>query len=144
MKRFLYFIPILSLTIPFFAQALTKLETPAPVAVVELGKISNVNSLVARIAGIGDVVVYLLVALAVIFIVYNVVWYMIRPDGSDSRREAGTSILWGLIGLFVIVSIWGIVNILTNTFSTDSNVPSDRFPNANFVTDQQKPTFYGM
>jgi hypothetical protein len=97
-----------------------------------LGEISNVNSLANRLAGIGNIVTYLLVGLAVIYIIWNVVHYFIRPSGSD-KGEAGMNILWGIIGLFIIVSLWGIVNILVNTFYTDPNVPRNRFPNADFV-----------
>lgn len=99
----------------------------------QLAEIRNVNSLATRLAGIGNIITYLLVGLAVIYIIWNTVHYFIRPSGSD-RSEAGMSIMWGIIGLFIIVSLWGIVNILVNTFYTNPNVPKDRFPNANFVS----------
>ena len=76
------------------------------------------NSLSAKVIGIGNTVVYILTALAVLFIVYNVVMYLIKPAGEEGRSAAGMNILWGIVGLFVIVSIWGLVNILTNTFKT--------------------------
>lgn len=99
----------------------------------QLAEIRNVNSLATRLAGIGNIITYLLVGLAVIYIIWNTVHYFIRPSGSD-RSEAGMSIMWGIIGLFIIVSLWGIVNILVNTFYMNPNVPKDRFPNANFVS----------
>jgi len=97
-----------------------------------LREISNVNSLATRLAGIGNIITYLLVGLAVLYIIWNIVHYFIRPNGAD-RSEAGMNILWGILGLFIIVSLWGIVNILVNTFYTNPNVPRNRFPNANFV-----------
>ena len=33
-----------------------------------------------------------------------------------------------LIGLAVIVSIWGLVRILTNTFRVDNNAPTGQYP----------------
>lgn len=98
-----------------------------------LNKISTVNGLVTRILAIGDLVLYLLVALAVIFIVWTVVIYLIKPSDSADRKTAGLNILWGIVGLFIILSLWGLVNILINTFYTDPNVSRDRFPNANFL-----------
>ncbi len=97
-----------------------------------LREISNVNSLANRLAGIGNILSYLLVGLAVIYIIWNIVHYFIRPSGSD-RSEAGMNIFWGIVGLFIVVSLWGLVNILVNTFYTDPNVPRNRFPNADFV-----------
>ncbi len=97
-----------------------------------LSQISNVNNLATRIAGIGNIITYLLVGLAVIYIVWHVVQYFIKAEGGD-RKEVGMNILWGIVGLFIIVSLWGLVNILVNTFYTDPNIPKNRFPNADFI-----------
>jgi len=97
--------------------------------------VRNVNDLVDRILSIGDVVIFVLVSVALIFIVYNIVWYFIRGSSADeSRKTAGMNILWGIVGLAIIVSIWGLVNIIVSTFKTDSTVPT--FPTANFVNRQ--------
>jgi hypothetical protein len=98
----------------------------------QLSQIKNVNSLANRLAGIGNIITYLLVGLAVIYIIWNTVQYLIKPNSAE-RSEAVASIGWGILGLFIIVSLWGIVNILVNTFYTDPNVPRNRFPNADFV-----------
>lgn len=105
---------------------------PALVFAQNLSEIRNINNLSTRLIGIGNVVIYLLISLAIVYIIWNIVHYFIRPAGAD-RKEAGMNILWGIVGLFVIVSIWGLVNILVNTFYTDPNIPQDRFPNANFI-----------
>jgi hypothetical protein len=99
--------------------------------------ITNANGLIGRIASIGNVVVYLLIALAVVYIVWSCVRYFIMgQSGDENRKAAGLQILWGIVGLFIILSIWGIVNLLLNTFGTNNNVPTDRIPNANFVSGQ--------
>ena len=94
--------------------------------------INNGNDLVNKILGVFNIIIYVLVALAVVYIVYNVVMYMIKGNEPEGKREAAKSFGWGVVGLSLIVSLWGIVNILTNTFATNtSNVP--KLPNANFV-----------
>ena len=99
-----------------------------------LSQIDNINDLVGRIASIGDVILYILMALAVVYIVYYIVLYFIKgSSGDESRKVAGMNILWGIVGLAIIVSIWGLVSILINTFYTDPTAPIDRFPSANFV-----------
>ncbi len=110
---------------------LAVLVVPAIVSAQALAPITNVNNLSARLLGIGNTFTYLLVALAVIYIVYNVVQYMIKPAGAE-REGALANIGWGILGLFIIVSIWGLVNILTNTFkTTPTNQP---IPNLSNVT----------
>ena len=98
--------------------AFVALAIPSLAFAQALPAITNVNQLTNRALSIGDTFTYILVALAVIFIVWNVVIYIINPAGSESRAEAGKAILWGIVGLFIIVSIWGLVNILTNSFKT--------------------------
>ncbi len=90
-------------------------------------RVVDVNSLSTKILGIGSTIVYILVAAAVLFIVWNVVMYLIKGKGEEGRGAAGMNILWGIVGLFIIVSIWGLVNILTNTFGTqptDKKIPN--------------------
>jgi len=90
--------------------------------------VTDVNSLATKLTGIGTLVTYLLVALAVIFIVWNVVMFMVRADDPEGRGEARSKVIWGVVGLAIILSIWGIVGILTRTFATTaptgSNIPS--------------------
>lgn len=102
--------------------AVIAIAFPAIASAQALAPITNVNNLTTRALGIGSTVTYVLVALAVIYIVWNVVMYMIKP-GAEDRAAAGKDILWGILGLFIIVSIWGLVNILTNTFKT---TPTDQ------------------
>ena len=79
--------------------------------------ITNFDTLVGRLTNIGNVVIELLIAFAVIYIIINVVRFIMSGDDTK-RSELRTSILWGIVGLFVILSIWGLVRILTNTFNT--------------------------
>ncbi|MEK9177939.1 MAG: hypothetical protein AAB777_02340, partial [Patescibacteria group bacterium] len=56
--------------------------------------------------------------------------------GSDPSKKtiALGNIGYGLVGLAIIVSIWGLVNILVGTFNTaPNNAPKERFPSADFI-----------
>ena len=80
--------------------------------------ITDANTLSNKLINLGNMFTYLLIAAAVIFIIWNVVIYLIKGGEEGARSKAAMSILWGIVGLFVILSIWGLVNILLNTFST--------------------------
>ncbi|MBI2100131.1 MAG: hypothetical protein HYT48_02205 [Candidatus Vogelbacteria bacterium] len=48
----------------------------------------------------------------------------IRAAGDDKQREeAKNIIIYGLLGMFVIVSVWGLVNMLVATFGLTNTVP---------------------
>ncbi len=104
------------------------------IALAQTQPITDVNSLTYKLVGIGNTVIYLLVSLAVIYIIWNVVQYFIKGSSGEegSRTKAGMGILWGIVGLAVILSIWGLVGILTNTFRTTppSNSPIPNLGNS--------------
>lgn len=56
-----------------------------------------------------------LVALGVVFLVWGVVQYFIG-DNEEAKKKGRDRIVFGIIGLAVILSIWGLVYILMNTF----------------------------
>jgi|GEM_PF-361108 len=56
-----------------------------------------------------------LVALAVVAFIYGVVMFTFS-DGGDKKEEAKKFMFWGIIGLFIMISIWGIVAIFQDTF----------------------------
>ncbi len=109
------FIAVLTTLAPSFALAQTA------------GQITDADTLVAKLVGIGNTLTQLLVAFAVIWIIYNVVRYIVKAD-SDDRKPIGNAILWGIVGLFVILSIWGLVNILRNTFTTTDSIDKTEIP----------------
>ena len=73
-----------------------------------------------------NAVVPLLMALSVVGFVYGIIQYFLNPDNEEKRKAGKSFMLWGLVALFVIVSIWGLVGILSNTFlgSSHTYLPS--------------------
>src|SRR3989338_4030248 len=64
--------------------------------------------------------VILLVALAVVFFLYGILKYITAGDDEEKRGKMKNVMIYGIIGLFVMISFWGIVNILINTFELDT------------------------
>ncbi len=78
--------------------------------------------LVAKIKGIAtDIVIPLLVTLAIAVFFWGIV-VSIFKSGSDANavKEGKTLLLWGIVALFVMVSIWGLVGIVSDTFDITS------------------------
>jgi ABC-type nickel/cobalt efflux system permease component RcnA len=59
----------------------------------------------------------LVVALTLLVFVWGV-FQLVRSNDEDSRKEALAIITYGIVSLFVMVSVWGLVGILTSTFFT--------------------------
>lgn len=56
------------------------------------------------------------VALALAYTLYSIFQFMAAVDNSQQRDEKKQQIFWGIIGLFVITSIWGLVAIVGESF----------------------------
>lgn len=58
----------------------------------------------------------LLIGVAVVAFVYGILQYFLNPDNEEKRKKGKEYLVWGLVGLFVMVSFWGIIAIFQNTF----------------------------
>jgi Type IV secretion system pilin len=82
------------------------------------------TSLLRSVGTIINMLVGLLIALAVVWFIWNVFGY-IRAANEEKKAEAAKGMLWGIIGLAVIVSVWGLVNLLQYTFNVGSVPAAD-------------------
>jgi hypothetical protein len=70
------------------------------------------------VGAINTIVVPVIFALAFLVFVWGVVNYFFLNSGDEKKREDGRQfMLWGIIGLVVLFSVWGLVNLLLSTFS---------------------------
>lgn len=61
-------------------------------------------------------IIPLLYAIAFIAFLIGIVRYFFF-GGEEAREKGKQFILWGLVGFFVIFSIWGIVKLLLTSFN---------------------------
>ncbi|MBU6321753.1 hypothetical protein KGO04_04485 [Patescibacteria group bacterium] len=87
------------------------------------------------IAGLGGSIIHIIngvlvpVLFAISFIVF--LWGIARTyifAGGEKHEEGHKLILWGIIGFAVMLSIWGIVNVVTNTFGVAAPGPDIPLP----------------
>ena len=71
------------------------------------------------INGLLKPIIPLLIGLAVVVFIYGVLLLMIS-DGGEKKEEGKQYMLWGIIGIFVMVSVWGLVAIIGGAFNLDN------------------------
>ncbi len=76
----------------------------------------NFSDLIYILVGLSRTVVYLLMALAVMYFLWGLVGYIKSSGDVSAREESRKYMIYGILGLFVMVGMWGLVEILTNTF----------------------------
>jgi hypothetical protein len=83
--------------------------------IVALSAVSNFKELVQLIISYIKLLIPLIVALTLLFFMWGV-FKLVASNSEDSRKDAIAMITYGIISLFVMVSVWGLVQILTSTF----------------------------
>ena len=90
------------------------------------GSVSTIGDLLCRISGLLNAVLPVLIALGVVYFVWGVLSYVIASD-EEAKTAGRDRIIFGIIGLAVIIGLWGLVHLLTNTFGL-SNVSGITLP----------------
>lgn len=78
--------------------------------------LTDINSVTLKATNLGTLVIQIIISLSVLWIIISIFRYLVAgsPDG---RKEGGMAILYGVIALFLMFSIWGLVYILKNSFT---------------------------
>lgn len=94
--------------------SLAALALPVVSFAATLNNISDAATFVINI--INNIIVPILFAVAFIVFLWGAFQTFIVGATSEEVKEHGRNLmLWGLIGFFVMVSLWGLVNILTGS-----------------------------
>lgn len=109
-------IAVLSFVVPALASA----QVSAP-GTVNPGYIT---SIISTIKDLLDLALPVIIAAAVVYFIYGIAKYVLAGDEA-AKEAAKDKIVYGIIGLVVMVSVWGIVNIVIKTLGiTDTTAPT--------------------
>ncbi len=76
---------------------------------------TTISDILDTIADIITGILPLLIAVIVIVFVFGLITYVAAKDPEEKNKAKGY-IIWGIVILFVVVAIWGLVGVLANTF----------------------------
>jgi len=79
----------------------------------------TIPTLIAKIGGILNSIIPVLIVLGMAYFIWGVIQYVIA-DSEEVKKKGKDSMIYGLIGLAVIFGMWGLVNIVVKTFFTSS------------------------
>ena len=74
--------------------------------------LTNINTLVTSIGGIVKLLIPMMFAIAILVFFYGVVKYILAAGEEDSKATGRRIMIGGIIALFVIASVWGLVAFL--------------------------------
>ena len=71
------------------------------------------------IAGLINAATPVVVALALLYFFWGLATYILNSNDGEKQKEGRNIMIWGLLALFVMVSVWGIINVVRDTFQLD-------------------------
>lgn len=79
------------------------------------GTTGDLNYIICTISNLIKKIIPLLISIGVIIFVWGVIQYVIS-DEEEAKTKGRDRMLYGIIGLVVIASLWGLVTLTINTF----------------------------
>ncbi len=95
--------------------------------------VGTIQNIICRIGDILNIIIPVVITLGLVYFVWGVISYVVGND-EEAKKKGRDRMIYGIIGLAVIVSVWGLVNILLNTFGLKFTQPNDPRNTVQFPT----------
>jgi fumarate reductase subunit D len=77
---------------------------------------ADLTSILSTIRTLANTIIPLFMVIAVAVFLWGIIKYITSAGDEEKRKGAHSLIIYGLIGIFVMVAFWGIITVVTNTF----------------------------
>lgn len=86
---------------------------------------ANINTLMNSISKVVlNPLIIFIFALAVVYFVYGVMQFLLNPEDETIRKTGKQHMLWGVVGMFIMIATFGIMNLILNTLG-EKNITID-------------------
>ena len=82
--------------------------------------VTDFKSLMQLFLNLLSVFMTLLYAAAFVSFFWGIVLYIFNTDDSKKREEGTKWMVWSVVALFVMITLWGIIGLFTRTFGISS------------------------
>jgi hypothetical protein len=72
--------------------------------------------------------ILLMFGLALVYFIYGIIKFLSLPAGDKGREEARKSIMWGIIGMAIMFSVFGLIHFILSTFGVTGDVSAPTKP----------------
>jgi NADH:ubiquinone oxidoreductase subunit 6 (subunit J) len=85
--------------------------------------VTGLSGVVCKIGALLSTVLPVLIILGVVYFVWGVVMFVIS-DSEEAKTKGKDKMIYGIIGLAVIIGMWGLVGIVIRTFGINNMAPT--------------------
>jgi len=77
---------------------------------------SDFDALIVKISeNILNPFIAFLFVLATVYFLFGLVQFYIAGDNEESRKKGQSHMVWGIVGMFIMLSVFGIMRVIVNT-----------------------------
>jgi len=88
----------------------------------------NVRRLIESVRDIIDILIPLVAALALLYFFWGLAKFILNAGNEDAQKEGKNIMIWGIVALFVIVSVWGLVRFVGSALGINPNSVDQPIP----------------
>ncbi len=97
---------------------------------------ASVTTLIKKIDGaIINPIIFFLFAAAMAYFIWGVVQYLLSPDNEEIRKTSKAQMIWGIIGLFIMISVFSIMRLIVSTLGAQNKVKIELDGDFKIITD---------
>jgi uncharacterized membrane protein YidH (DUF202 family) len=87
---------------------------------------ASVDSFVAKVNEliINPLIIFLF-ALAVVYFLYGVFEFISNGDSEEAKTKGKNHIIWGIVGIVIMMGVFTILNMIMNTFNIENIDPKE-------------------
>lgn len=84
-------------------------------------QLENIEGLMGTVLDLLGILVLIIIALALVFFLWGVAKFILNAGDAEAQSQGKQIMFWGIIALFVMVSVWGLVNFVGDAFNLDDS-----------------------
>ena len=86
---------------------------------------ATADSILTTVGNLIDTATPIVVALALLYFFWGLANFILSSGDKDKREKSRGIMIWGVIALFIIVSIWGLIRVVQQTLNLETGTTID-------------------
>lgn len=82
---------------------------------------ANIGTIIGLIGNFISLLIPIVAALALLYFFWGLAKFILAAGNESAKAEGKQIMVWGIIALFVMMSVWGLVKTLQMTFSVSDS-----------------------
>jgi len=87
------------------------------------GDLGTLKSLIRSVGGIIDILIPIAFAAGLLFFFWGLAMYIASAGNEEKKAEGRNIMIWGVVALFVMSSVWGLVNFIGGSLNLNNQTP---------------------